>query len=69
MIAFNYPPKHINRLKSKENALKSKGITDNNMQRKNCITTRKHHKKDKCNNTIKGKRLVLSSYCIITYIT
>ena len=39
------------------------------MQRKNNITRRKNHKKDKCNNTIKGKTLVLSSYCIITYIT
>ena len=68
MIAYNYTAKRINRLKSKENAIKSKGITDNSMQRNNCITTRKNHKKDKCNNTIKGKRLVLSSYCIITYI-
>ena len=69
MIAYNYTAKHINRLKPKENALKSKGIAYNNMQRKNNITTRKNHKKDKCNNTIKGKTLVLSSYCIITYIT
>ena len=65
MIAYNYPPKHINRLKSKENVLKSKGITYNSMQRNNCITTRKHHKKDKCNNTIKGKTLVLSSYLLL----
>ena len=68
MIAYNYTAKRINRLKSKENALKSKGIAYNNMQRKNCTTTKKTSK-DKCNNTIKGKRLVLSSYCIITYIT
>ena len=65
MIPCNYTPKHINRLKSKENAIKSKGITYNSMQRKNCITTRKHHKKDKCNNTIKGKTLVLSSYLLL----
>ena len=65
MIPCNYTPKHINRLKSKENALKSKGITYNSMQRNNCITTRKHHKKDKCNNTIKGKTLVLSSYLLL----
>ena len=65
MIPCNYTPKHINRLKSKENALKSKGITYNNMQRKNNITRRKNHKKDKCNNTIKGKTLVLSSYLLL----
>ena len=69
MIPCNYTPKHINSLKSKENAIKSKGIAYNNMQRNNNITRRKNHKKDKCNNTIKSKTLVLSSYCIITYIT
>ena len=45
MIPCNYTPKHINRLKSKENVLKSKGITYNSMQRKNNITTRKNHQK------------------------
>ena len=45
MIAYNYTAKHINRLKSKEKSLKSKGITDNNTQRNNCTTTRKNHQK------------------------